>query len=85
MHHFCNYHHDNWAELLPSAEFAANNTHSVSINCTPFLANSGQHPRLGFEPVPLLESASAKTKCELVDEDKFVDKMEKLFDDDILL
>ena len=66
---FCNYHQDNWAELLPSAGFAANNTHSVSINYTPFLANSGQHPRLGFEPVSAPDKATAKTKRKLINAD----------------
>lgn len=78
LRHFCNYHQDNWAELLPSAEFAANNTHSISISCTPFLANSGQHPRLGFEPISAPKNATAKTKRELVDADEFVNKMENV-------
>jgi hypothetical protein len=32
------------------AEFAMNNLISETTKVTPFLANSGQHPRMGFEP-----------------------------------
>ena len=40
-----NYQQDNWAELLPLAEFAYNNTVHSSTKQTPFFANYGQHPR----------------------------------------
>ena len=48
---YLNYDADNWAELLPLAEFAANNTASASTTVSPFLANFGQHPRVGPEPL----------------------------------
>ncbi|KAH0223701.1 hypothetical protein KCV06_g10463, partial [Aureobasidium melanogenum] len=35
----------------PLAEFAANNTASASTTISPFFANSGQHPRIGYEPL----------------------------------
>ena len=78
LQHFCNYHWDNWAELLPTTEFAANNTHSISISYTLFLANSRQHLRLGFEPISALKNATVKTKRELVDANEFVIKMENV-------
>ncbi|KAG9665731.1 hypothetical protein KCU87_g10162, partial [Aureobasidium melanogenum] len=48
---YVNYYADDWAKLLPLAEFAANNTASASTTISPFFANSGQHPRIGYEPL----------------------------------
>ncbi|KAF9881405.1 hypothetical protein CkaCkLH20_01555 [Colletotrichum karsti] len=42
---------DDWADWLPLAEFAANDAVSETTGVTPFFANYGFHPRLGFEPV----------------------------------
>ena len=42
---------DDWARWLPLAEFAANNANNESTRTTPFFANYGFHPCLGFEPV----------------------------------
>ena len=47
---FVSFLQDDWARWLPSAEFAANNHFSESTLCTPFFANSAQHPRMGIEP-----------------------------------
>src|ERR1700682_5107576 len=41
---------DDWADLLAMAEFQYNNRIHSSTQQTPFLLNSGQHPRMGFEP-----------------------------------
>jgi hypothetical protein len=41
---YCNYQQDNWEELLPSAEFAYNNSCHASTGTTPFFANHGRHP-----------------------------------------
>jgi len=41
---------DNWYSLLPLAEFAYNNHVHSSTQQTPFLLDTGQHPRMGFEP-----------------------------------
>jgi hypothetical protein len=43
---FCSHWQDNWADLLPTAEFAYNNHHHPSIDTTPFFANYGYHPTL---------------------------------------
>ena len=42
---------DDWSKWLPLAEFALNNAINESTGTTPFFANYGFHPRLGFEPV----------------------------------
>ena len=42
---FCNYHQDDWLELLPFAEFSYNNSTNVSTKMTLFYASYGQHSR----------------------------------------
>jgi len=46
---FCDYQQDNWADLLPLAEFAYNNSKHASTQVSPFYANYGYHPRLSVE------------------------------------
>jgi len=41
---------DDWYSLLPLAEFAYNNHVHSSTQQTPFLLDTGRHPRMGFEP-----------------------------------
>jgi transposase InsO family protein len=41
------YRQDDWADLLPMAEFAYNNAEHASTKMSPFFANSGHHPRFG--------------------------------------
>ncbi len=43
---YTNYQQDNWAPLLPLAEFAYNNTMSTTTGISPFFVNKGYHPRL---------------------------------------
>ena len=43
---YCNYQQDNWAELLPLAEFSFNNSPSATTGVSPFFANKGYHPDL---------------------------------------
>ena len=40
---------DDWYTLLPLAEFSYNNHVHSSTQQTPFLLDTGQHPRMGFE------------------------------------
>ena len=47
---FVHYDQGNWAELLPFAEFQANNSVSTTTGVTPFYATKGYHPRSGMEP-----------------------------------
>ena len=46
---FVNFEQDNWARLLPMAEFAYNNTKNASIGHTPFELNCGYHPCISYE------------------------------------
>jgi len=41
---------DDWYNLLPLAEFSYNNHVHSSTQQTPFLLDTGRHPRMGFEP-----------------------------------
>ena len=43
---YCNYQQNNWAELLPLAEFAYNNAPSATTGVSPFFANKGYHPNI---------------------------------------
>jgi hypothetical protein len=47
---FVNERQDDWDELLPLGEFAYNNHIHSSTQQTPFMVNTGRHPRMGFEP-----------------------------------
>ena len=46
---FVNWAQDDWARLLPMAEFAYNNAKNASTGYTPFELNCGYHPRVSFE------------------------------------
>lgn len=47
---FVNYRQDDWAEWLSLAEFCHNNRIQASTKQTPFILNTGRHPRMGTEP-----------------------------------
>jgi hypothetical protein len=47
---FCGERQNDWADLLPMAEFQYNNHIHSSTQQTPFMLDCGQHPRMGFEP-----------------------------------
>jgi hypothetical protein len=47
---FVNERQDDWDELLLLAEFQYNNHVHSTMQQTPFMLNSGCHPRMGFEP-----------------------------------
>ena len=42
---YCDYQQDDWASLLPLAEFAYNNSVHSTTKSSPFFANYGYHPR----------------------------------------
>ena len=46
---FVNWEQDDWAKLLPMAEFAYNNAKNASTNHTPFKLNYSYHPKISFE------------------------------------
>jgi hypothetical protein len=47
---FVNQRQDDWADILPLAEFQYNNHVHTSTQHPPFLLDSGRLPRMGFEP-----------------------------------
>ena len=46
---FCSERQNDWADLLPMAEFQYNNHIHSSTQQTPFMLDCGQHPWMGFE------------------------------------
>ena len=46
---FVNFEQNDWARLLPMAEFAYNNVKNASTGHTPFELNCGYHLRVFFE------------------------------------
>jgi hypothetical protein len=63
---------DDWVLWLPLAEFALNNALNESIKMTPFFANYGFHPRMGFEPVVPDKTPGAR------DADQFASRMQEI-------
>jgi hypothetical protein len=41
---------DDWDDLLPLGEFSHNNNVHSLTQQTPFMLDTGRHPRIGFEP-----------------------------------
>ncbi len=70
---FVNWEQDDWARLLPIAEFTYNNTKNASTDYTPFKLNCDYHPRVPFKKDvdPRLRSCStnklAKELRELIE------------------
>jgi hypothetical protein len=50
LQHFTGYRQDDWAKLLPTAEFAYNNNSHTSTGVSPFKANYGFDPNFGGIP-----------------------------------
>src|SRR6266581_4674769 len=67
LHLFVGERQDDWHPLLPLAEFSYNNHIHSSTQQTPFLLDTGRHPRMGFEPHQL------PSRVEAVNE--FMDRM----------
>ena len=63
---FVNWEQDNWAGLLPMAEFAYNNAKNANTGHIPFELNCGYYPRVFFEEDvdPRLKSRSANQLTE---------------------
>ena len=55
---YVNHFQDNWVDLLPMAEFAANANPSAITKIPPFQATRGYIPRMSFKPVDLLEGST---------------------------
>lgn len=69
---FVSYMQEDWAEWCPMSEFAGNNTVSATTEVTTFLANTGFHPWMGFEP------ALETTKKPELKAQEFVNRMESI-------
>jgi hypothetical protein len=74
---YVTYLQDDWYDWLPMAEFTANNASSESTGVSPFLANSGQHPRLGFE-LPTGIPRPRPQRLQAQEANSFVDRMSDL-------
>ena len=66
---FINEQQDNWDDLLPLAEFQYNNHIHSATQQTPFMLDTGRHPRMGFEP--------CQTDLQVETVNEFKDQMEK--------
>ena len=63
---FVNFEQNNWAQLLPMAEFAYNNAKNASTGYTPFELNCGYHPHVFYKEEEILDPCSkSKTAEEL--------------------
>ncbi len=60
---FVNFEQDDWARLLPMAEFAYNNIKNASTGHMPFELNYGYHPRTSYE-----EDVDPRSQSKLADE-----------------
>src|SRR5258708_6198166 len=60
LHAYMNYQQDNWAPLLPLAEFAYNNATSETTGVLPFFMNKGYHLRMTPNLLALSSSSEAQ-------------------------
>src|SRR5258705_4699200 len=58
---YTNYQQDNWAMLLPMAEFAYNNATNTMTGVSPFFVNKGYHPEFTADPQANTSSAEVQT------------------------
>jgi hypothetical protein len=68
---YISYQQDDWADLLPLAEFAYNNAPNESTGISPFFANKGYDPSISINQD--LEAANIYAKKYVVDLDKLHD------------
>ncbi len=62
---YMNYQQDNWAMLLPMAEFAYNNAMNMTMGVSPFFVNKGYH--LEFTADPQADTSSVEAQTFVVD------------------
>jgi len=65
---YINHRQEQWLEWLGTAEFAYNNKMHSSTRTSPFKANYGQDPRMGFE---------GRKKGKYEEAEKFVEKIKE--------
>jgi len=73
---FCSYMQDDWAKLLPMAEFADNNALSSATSSTPFFLNKDFHPRMSFEP-DVIEYGSSRERLQAAKAENISENMNK--------
>ena len=59
---FVNFEQNDWARLLPMAEFVYNNAKNASTGHTPFKLNCGYHPRMSYK-----ENVNSRSQSKLAD------------------
>src|SRR6266436_7916487 len=62
---YMNYQQDDWATLLPMAEFAYNNATNATTGVSPFFTNKGYHPE--FTADLQVETSSAEAQAFVAD------------------
>ncbi|SPJ89616.1 related to TY3B TY3B protein [Fusarium torulosum] len=72
---YVSYLQDDWSWWLPLAEFAANSLKSETTRMSPFFANYGFNPRMGFEPT-ITVGGSAATR----DAERFAQTMNEILE-----
>ncbi|KAK1911210.1 hypothetical protein P3342_011812 [Pyrenophora teres f. teres] len=76
---YVNYEQDNWALLLPMAEFEANTAVNASTGVSAFVATKGYNPRSGIEPAKAMEAQlTVPARRDRVNADKFADRLNTL-------
>ena len=66
---FVDYHQEQWPDWLGTAEFTYNNKVNSSTKMSPFMANNGRNPRMGFE---------MRKKGKVLRVEEFVTKMKEV-------
>jgi transposase InsO family protein len=79
---YVSYQQDDWSDWLSLAEFAMNNAVSDSTRSSPFFANYGFHPKLGYEPRSDSDSRSrpAYQRPQVQAASSYIDKMQEIED-----
>ncbi|KAH7465047.1 hypothetical protein FOMA001_g16877 [Fusarium oxysporum f. sp. matthiolae] len=72
---YVSYLQDDWSRWLPLAEFAANSLKSETTGMSPFFANYGFNPRMGFEPTITVKGTPATRDAE-----KFAQTMNEILE-----
>ncbi|KAI1667229.1 rve domain containing protein [Pyrenophora tritici-repentis] len=76
---YVNYEQDNWALLLPMAEFKANSAINASTGISAFVATKGYEPRSGIELAKALDAQlTAPARRDQLNADKFAERLDKL-------
>ena len=65
---YTNYQQDDWATLLPLAEFTYNNAPSETMGVLPFFTNKGYHPNLSMDTTTVVPSMEAQQFVAHLDE-----------------